>query len=264
MSDLSQVRDVIAQNLNTPVYPNGLNNPSIAGVPVTIYSGWPIRTELDKQLQLGNAVVSVYPKNQERDVTKFQRIFQSNTVTPATLVLTVNSRAETITITGTVSIPQAVMIIMNGIGYGYAVQANDTLSSIATNVAALIPGASALANVITLTSAHSIIARVSTAYTASEELGRVDRVFMITCWCTDENVRFLLGNAIDIYMRENYRIPMPDNFFAQVFYHNINDFDDLDKSLIYRRDLNYTVQYAVTLTTSVMSIVDPFVNLTLE
>lgn len=262
MADLSQIRDTIAENLQTPIYPNGLMMPSIAGVPVTINSGWPIRTQLDKQLQMGNAMVSVYPLKNERVVTKFQRNYIPNTPTPATLVMTVETVdiVTTVTITGTVTIPQSVMLILNKIGYAYAVLETDTLDTIASSLAALIPGATSLDNVITLPQSYSIIARVSTNYTASAELARVDRLFMITCWCPSEAIRFLLGNAIDIYMKENYRIPMVDNFFAQVFYHNTDDTDMLDKSLIYRRDLNYTIQYATTVTNDYATITDPFVN----
>ena len=261
MSDLSEVRNTIAQNLVTPIYPNGTSMPSIAGIPITINAGWPIRTNLDQQLQMGNGMVSVYPMKQERVVTKFQRKFYPNTYTAPTITLTVTG--QTVTVTGTVTIPQATMILANGLGYAYKILITDTRDTIAANTAALIAGATATGNVITLPSSYySIIARVSSNYPASQELARVDRLFMITIWVPDENSRFLLGNAIDIYMKQNYRIPMPDNFFAQVFYHNTDDTDMLDKSLIYRRDLNYTIQYATTVTENFASITDAFVQST--
>lgn len=259
MADLSQVRDTIAQNLNTPIYPNGTSKPSITGSNVAIVSGWPVRTNLDLRLQANTPVVSVYPKNQERVVTKFQRIYAPNTATAATLTAT--AVGNKVTIGGTVSLPQAVMVIYNGNGYSYQVQLGDTLTTIATALALLIPNATSLGAVITVLSPYQLIGRISTDYTASEELARVDRVFMITIWAPDENTRFILGNAIDVYMKLNYRIPIPaDNYFAQVFYHSTDDFDDLDKSLIYRRDLLYTVQYATTLTNDFTSISDPFVE----
>lgn len=259
MADLSQVRDTIAQNLVTPIYPNGTSQPSIANLPVTIVSGWPIRTNLDKELQLGHAMVSVYPMRQERPVTKFQRNYLPNTATPPTLVATVGH--YTVTITGTVTVPQVIMVIANKVGYAYKVLITDTLNTIAAGVASLIPGASSTNNVIFLPqSYYSIVANISTNYTASLELARMDRLFMITVWTIDEPSRFLIGQAIDIYMKENYRIPMPDNFFAQVFYHNTEDTDMLEKSLIYRRDLNYTIQYATTLTNNFTSISDAFVE----
>ena len=39
MASLGQVTQTIAQNLVTPIYPNGVDNPSIVGVQVTINDG---------------------------------------------------------------------------------------------------------------------------------------------------------------------------------------------------------------------------------
>lgn len=258
MASLLQVLETLAQNLETPIYPNGLLNPSIVGVQVTIESGWPIRSQLDRDLEDGKVHVSVYPTNNERVVTKFQRNFESLTLTDPTITLTVEN--NTVTVGGTVVIPQAVMLIVNGTGYGYQIQSSDTLQTIATNTAALIPGATATGTVITIPSAYDIVARLATPYTASQELSRSDRVFMITCWCPNPTIRATLESAIDIYMKQNYRIVLPDNYFAQVFYQGIKWTDMLEQSLIYRSDLSYTVQYATTVTNDYTSIADPFVN----
>lgn len=258
MSDLSAVLQQITQNLVTPIYPNGTGQPSVAGVQVTIEQGWPIRTQLDKDLEAGNAHVSVFPLNQERVVTKFQRLDIPLIQTAATLVLTVSG--YTVTITGTISTPQTVMIVSNGTGYAYAVQAGDTLNTIATNTAALIPGATATGNVITINGAWQLIARISTPYTAGEELARMDRVFMISVWSPNPTIRGTLENAIDIYMKENYRVVMPDDFYAQVFYHSTDWTDMLEKSLIYRSDLKYTIEYATTVINTYSTVADSYTN----
>jgi len=259
MADLSDVLNTIAQNLVTPIYPNGIDMPSIAGVQVTIGEGWPIRSQLDKDLQAGNAHVSVYPTDFERVMTKFQRDYQPNTVTAATLVLTV-SGTTSITITGTVTIPQTVVVVLNNVGYAYVVLSGDTLDTIATNTAALLPSATATGNVITLTNCYRLVARISVPYTASQEIARMDRILMISVWAPNPVIRATLGAAINIYMMENYRVPMVDNFFAQVFYHSDPWTDQLEKSLIYRRDLKYIIQYATTVTNTFISIADPFLN----
>lgn len=258
MSDLAAVIQTIAQNLVTPIYPNGTTNPSIAGVQVTINDGWPIRSQLDADLQSGFAHVSVYPTNQERVMTKFERVYELNTQTPTTIVLTVSGTS--VTVTGTISTPQVVMIIANSIGYAYAIQSNDTVNTIATNTAALIEGATATGNVLTIPSAYSLKAVVSTPYSASQEIARMDRVVMISVWAPNQVIRATLEAAIDVYMKENYRIPMPDNFFAQVFYLSMSWTDQLEKSLIYRSDLKYTIQYATTITNAFMSVADAFPN----
>lgn len=260
MADLSQVRDTFANNLNTPIYPNGTSMPSVCGVPVTINAGWPIRTNLDKQLQMGNAMVSLYPTKMERVVTTFQRNFIPNTFTSPTLTATVSTTKYTVVIGGTITLPQSIMVIVNGIGYAYQVQSLDTLDTIASALASLVPGAVAFHNTIYLQPSYELIARVSSNYTASAELSRIDLVFMITIWAPSEAIRFSLGNAIDIYMKENYRVPMVDNFFAQVFWKGVEDTDMLDKSLIYRRDLFYTIQYATTVTNNYAAITNAFVE----
>lgn len=259
MADLSQVLTTLTLQVAQAVYPNGTSQPSVAGVQVTVEEGWPISTQLDKDLALGYAHISVFPTNKERVVTKFERQYQPNTLTAATLVATVSG--QTITISGTVIIPQAVMVIVNGQtaqGYGYQVLINDTLSSIAAGIAVLIPGASAVGTVVTVPSAFDLVARIATNYTASEELGRQERVFMISVWAPTPNIRYLLGSAIDILFRQNYRIVLPDNFYAQVYYDHVEEIDILEQQLIYRRNLLYNVQYATTVTNNYTTITDPY------
>lgn len=260
MSSLQDVITTIAQNIVAPIYPNGTSDPSIISKDVSIITGWPVRNVLDSTLQAGNAQVSVYPTNHERVVTKFERNFLPLTETDATIIATVNIIAGTVTLTGSVTIPEALTIVVDGIGYSYQVVMGDTLDTIATNTAAIIPNATALANVITITGADSIISRIATPYSAAAELCRVDRMIMITSWASNPTDRTTLEAAIDVFMKENYRMTMPDGFIAQVFYHKTDWTDMLEKSLIYRSDLIYTIQYATTIENIYTTITYPFVN----
>jgi hypothetical protein len=259
MPDLSQVLTTVTLLVEQAVYPNSTSQPSVAGVQVTIEEGWPISTQLDQDIAAGNAHVSVFPTNKERVVTKFERVYQPNTLTPATLTATV--AGQTVTIGGTVTVPQAVMVIVNGQapqGYGYQVLITDTLDSIAAGIAALISGASAVGAVITIPSAFDLVARIATQYTASEELSRQDREFIISVWAPTPNIRYLLGSAIDIVFKQNYRIVLSDNYFGQIFYDHVEEVDMLEQQLIYRRNLFYTIQYPTTLTTTYTTITDPY------
>jgi len=259
MPDLSQVLTTVTLLAESAVYPSGTSQPSVAGVQVTVEEGWPISTQIDKDLAAGYAHVSVFPTNKERVVTKFEREFQPNQKTAATLTATVTG--QTITIGGTVTIPQAVMVIVNGQaaqGYGYQVLVNDTLDSIAAGIADLIPGSSAVGAVVTVPSAFDLVARIATAYTASEELSRQERVFMISVWAPNPNIRYLLGSAIDIAFKQNYRIVLPDNYYGQVFYSHVEEIDILEQQIIYRRNLFYNVQYPTTVTNTYTTITDPY------
>lgn len=258
MADLSDVLVKLEDLITQAVYPNGIDQPSVAGVGVVIEQGWPIRSKLDISLTMGNAHVSVFPTNKERVVTKFERVFIPIQKTPATISATV--LGQTVTIGGVVTIPpaQAVMVIVNNIGYAYQVLESDTLNSIASSLANIIPSATAVESVITIPIAKKLIARITTPYSAGQELGRQERVFMITVWAPNPTIRTLLGSAIDVFFRLNYRIVLSDDYFAQVFYSGVRDTDILQKSKIYRRDLDYNIQYATTRVEEFTTITDSF------
>lgn len=258
MAGLFDVLNTLASLVTTAVYPSGTGQPSVTGKQVTIQQGFPIRTQQDIDLIAGYSHVSVYPTSKERPVTKYQRDYQPLTMTAPTLTVTVSG--QTATIGGTISTPQAVILIVNKIGYGYQVQNTDTLNSIATNLAALIPGATATGNVITILSAYSLVGRLSTPYTAGEELRRVDRVFQIIIASPNPTDRAALINAIDVYLMLNYRITLSDGFTGMVFYADTRVDDMLEKQGEYQAILDFTIQYPTTLISTFTGIADPYVN----
>jgi LysM repeat protein len=258
MPGLFDVLATLAAQVTTACYPNGTSSPSVTGKQITIQQGFPIRVQQDIDLTAGHSHVYVYPTTKERVVTKFQRDFQPLTLTASTLTATVSG--ITVTIGGSVSTPQAVMVINNGTGYGYQVQSGDTLNSIATNVAALIPGASAVGPVITIPGSHSLIARIATNYSASEELARVERVFDIFIVSPNPTDRATILNAIDVYLKINFRIVGSDNFYLLLFYQDQPVIDMLEQEYVYKGILQYMVQYPTTVTNNYTTITDPFIN----
>ena len=261
MASLGQVLAVLTQNVTNAVYPNGLMQPSTAGVDTTIISGWPIRNKIDEILIANKALISVFPTNKVKIVTKFERVYQPITQTAPTLTATVSG--STVTIGGTVTLPQAVTVIYDGVGYSYQVLMGDTVNTIATAVAALIPGASAVGAVVTTVNPYQLVARIATAATSAYELSRQERVFLIRCWTTDPVVRDNLMNPIDIAFKENYRITLPDGFYgitwpiesAQPY------MDEWEKSLMLIGNLEYKVQYPTTSTDTFTTITDTKQNL---
>jgi len=261
MASLGDVLSVLTQNVTDAVYPNGLLQPSTAGIDTTIISAWPIRNDIDDILKSGKALISVFPTNKVKVVTKFERVYQDIETTQPTLTATV--LGQTITIAGTVSVPQAVTAIVDNVAYSYQVLISDTLTTIAANVAALIPGATSLGTVITLTNPYSVSTTIATAATSALELSRQERVFLIRCWTTDPIIRDNLMNPIDIAFKENYRIVLPDGFYgitwpmesAQAY------MDDWEKSLLIVGNLEYKVQYPTTLTNTFTTITSTKQNL---
>lgn len=260
MVSLGQVLTVLTNLVTSAVYPNGTGSASTAGVDTTIIAGWPIRNKIDEILRANKALISVFPTNKQKVVTKFERIYQPVTISEPTITADIDG--NTITLGGTVAVPQAVMAIVDGVGYGYQVLVNDTLSTIAAALAALIPGASAVGAVITLTSFYSVAVRVATNASAAYELSRQERVFLIRCWTNSPTVRDNLMNPIDIAFKENYRVVMPDGFWAPIFPMEAAEpfMDEWEKSLMVIGNLEYKVQYATTKTDNFTTITDTIEN----
>lgn len=260
MADLTDVQNALVGMVEQAVYPNGISQPSVAGVDVSIFPGWPIRNVLDDEMKAGNAMISVFTTNKVKDVTKFERVFQDVQAVPVTITATVVGNV--VTIGGTVSVPQAVMIVVDGVGYSYQVLITNTLDDIATALSLLIPNSIALGSTLTVDYKKSLIARIVTQISAAEELGRQERVFQITCWCNNPTIRSLLAPPIDIFFRLQYRFVLPDGFYCHMWWDNDTETDDLEIPLIYRRDLFFRVQYATTNTQTFTTVADNVLNVT--
>jgi hypothetical protein len=258
MADLSDVMTTLVNLAQTAVYPNGTGSPSVANVDVRIFPGWPIPASLDADLASGKANVSIYPTSMERNTTRFDLEWQDSIINPATLTLKVNN--NTVTVVGTVSIPQTCMVIVNGIGYAYSVQANDTLTTIAQGISVLISGSSSIGAVVTIPSAHSLVGNISTSGVGVQEVKRQERVFMISAWCPSDPIRTSIASAMDVLFSSTERITLPDNYFARIKYVNSHQTDMIEKYRCYRRDLNYAVEYATTKTQSEYTIADSYIN----
>jgi hypothetical protein len=258
MADLTDVLNTLSDSVSGFVYPTGKSNPSIAAVNVNIEPGWPVRETLDDQIRAGNALITIFPEETESIGPIFERVQVLNTQSAPTITATVS--VDTITIGGTVTLPQAIVTVVNGTNYGYALQEADTTDTIATNIAALLPSASAIGNVITVLGSYSLDTVVSTAYTSSVDLGRQNRSIMISCWCPTPQIRTTLGSAIIVYFKTNYRILLPDNFWANLFYQHTREIDMLEKQNVFRRDVIIRVLYATTSTQTDLTFVWPVAN----
>ena len=70
MASVLDVSNKLANMIQTIVYPNGINNVSIANVDIAIYVGWPIPKVLDSAMLANKIVVSIFPNAMERNVTR--------------------------------------------------------------------------------------------------------------------------------------------------------------------------------------------------
>lgn len=249
MADLSDVETALLTLIQTAVYPNSTSSPSVVNADVRIYRGWPIAAQLDSDLAAGRAHVSVYAQpNVERNTTRYQREEQTQTAPVHTLTGSVNGNA--VTIGGTVSTPQTVIVLCGTkFAFTYAVQSGDTLSTIAAAVAALIavqfPGTAAVGAVITIVGQPGVVqARIAGQGSTWTEQGRQDRGFQIGCWCPTPALRDVLVPAIDLALRKLDRITLVDGSSAHIRYERTFTSDEGEKVQVFRRDLFYMIEYA--------------------
>ena len=150
-----------------------------------------------------------------------------------------------VTVGGTVNGGEAATLKVNYLPYSYSVQASDTLATIAAALAALIPGATASGDVITLGDVFDIRAAVSVQVPMQAEIGRQCQVFMLTTWAPTPEARNLINQTMEVWFKEQPRILMPDNTWARLLYRGTIIQDTLQKQRIYRRNLLYEVEYAL-------------------
>jgi hypothetical protein len=264
VADLSDVADTLVQLIAGVLYPNGTSSPSsVCGIPVRVFAGWPLPRQVQEELQKNIASVSVYPRSEERNTTRYMDEWHQYGCNPTLLNLAVAS--QTVTVLGQVppaSNPHHVMLKVNGKPYPYLVKPTDTLAGIAAAlrdlVAGDIPEVTCFGAVITLpTTANLQAARVGVTQTVGNEVGRQQRVFQITAWANSPAMRTRVAKPVDTALRAMKRFALPDETWARLIYRSSPETDASQKEQVYRRDLFYLVEYA-TLETDVVNQITQF------
>jgi hypothetical protein len=245
MADFKDAGDALVTLLAGIAYPSGTSQPSITGVPVSVFQGWPNPQQLDADMAAGKAQISVWPTPNEIVAAGVLSLDWQEplTITPG---LSVVVSGQTVTLSGAASTPQNVALIVDNVPYSYAVQAGDTISSIAASLASLA-GASSVGAVITLPgTARHIAARSGTTGTITRETRRAERLFQIIIWANAPDKRDPLASAIDAALSTTFRLTLPDGSYGQLRYRSSVQNDSYQKQAVYRRDLMYAVEYATT------------------
>lgn len=260
MADISDVENALVALIAQTLYPNGTGQASAAGVPAKVYAGWPTQSQLDADMMGGTAHVTVFPRPEERNTTRYSKDWKQQSVNTPTLTMTISG--QTVTVGGIIPAannPHNVEVSANGQTFVYAVQVADTLTSIATALAVLIaagiPGTTSTGAVITLpNSARISAARVGVTGTMIREIRRQERLFQATIWADTPAHRDALAQLIDPVLAATPFLLLADQTAARLIYKGSPITDALQKAKLYRRDLLYTVEYGTTQTTTATQI----------
>lgn len=258
MADESQVLDALVGVISGALYPNGTNQPSAAGMPCRIYRGWPSAANLDADLAAGTSNISVFARNGvEQVVTRYEREWE--VLTPPVHTITLTISGSTLTVGGTVSTPQNLSVRAYGQPMvGYAVQANDTLSTIASALQGLLAAqgvSCSVAGPVVTAPGGFVFARVAGTGTLIRELRRQNKSIQVTLWCSSPANRDAVAKVIDPAMALINFIALPDGSSGLLRYERTTTDDAPEKELLWRRDLFYWVEYPTTQTMTAPEIV---------
>ncbi|MFZ0270992.1 MAG: hypothetical protein WAL34_03995 [Acidobacteriaceae bacterium] len=216
-----------------------------------LFRGWPIPANLDTDMAAGTVDVSIFPTRVETNATRYGKGYQALPLPAPTLTLTASG--DRLTVGGTVEVPQNVAALVKTaagtFGCSYGVQANNTLASIATGLAALINAdtpATSSGPVITIPAAILLTPRIGVVGTAVQELKRQRRNVMVSIWCPTPDLRDNAAKLLDPALAQNEFLTMPDGTACRLIYVGSPVTDSVQKENIYRRDLIYSAEYGTT------------------
>ena len=260
MADLTDVQSALVAEIAQALYPNGTAQSSAVSAACKVYPGWPVSASLDTDMAAGAVNISVFGTQMARAVTQMPAVWQTVGITATQLLATV--AGLTITLSGTITTPQAVTVLQGSQAWSYAVQATDSLPSICTGLAALIPGATSNGSTLTLASGPAPVVRFAQPATVLQEVGRQKQIFQVSVWAPNPALRAAVASLIDPQIRVNYRLTMPDGSAAEVRFVGSADDDSLDKRVTFVRHLRYEVEFATTQTQTTTTVTAPVVTVT--
>jgi hypothetical protein len=253
MADQADVEAALAALVANALYPNGTAAASVTGAVYRVYRvyrGYPASPVLDADLAAGVVHVSVVPAGGEvRNVTRYPRVWRE--VAPVTALLSVAVNGVSAVFSGNCAVGQLAGVLVNDAAFPYAVQANDSPATVASNLAAQIRTAGWIVDyagsTLGVPGADRFTARMVTGAGALQEIRRQVQEFKISMWCPDPAARDAVAPVIDLALGQVSFMPLADGSFGRVRFAGVTASDGSADADLYRRDLIYAVEYPTTL-----------------
>jgi len=250
MADQADVETALATIVANALYPNGTSAASAVGNVCRVYRGFPTASALDADLAVGIVHVSIAAaEGPVKNVTRYPRRWIS--VAPVVPILSVSVAQQSATFSGSCAVGQLAGVMVNDAIFPYAVQSNDSPSTVASNLAAMLRAAGWLVDyagtTIGLPEAEHFTARVVSGAGALQEIKRQIQEFKITLWCPDPTSRDAAAPVIDAALAELNFIPLVDGSYARLLFARTAAQDSAADATLYRRDLTYSAEYPTTL-----------------
>lgn len=242
MADTSDVEAAIAAQIVSVIAAHGY----LGSTPVNVQRGWPTEADVRSAVSQGIVMIRVHAiGGMSRDMTRFPRDWYEPG--SAAVTLTASLSGTVITFGGTPAAGQQVGIVCQGAGYTYSVTSTDTLTTIASALAAAIPGATSSGAVLTLPgTGNPPTVSVGQSGTAQVETWRAQQVFVVPVWAPTAALRDALFEAILPAVSLTYRMTLPDGTIATLMEAQASGPDDRpSRAQEWRRDLRLSYDWPV-------------------
>lgn len=258
MADISDITAYLETAAAAAVYPNGTGQPSVAAMDVRIFEGWPLPDQLD--LDVAGMVAGNPPTPRASGPVANVSIFtmlgmnaQVYQIQDHVLIIAqpVYGIALTVangvtTFAGAPNTGEYVTIIINRSDV-YSATGATAAEIIATLIASInikYPLASSTSSTITIPNTYALVVRQGGVGTLGKVTHRQKQSIMISVWAPNHASRSLLAKAIDVAIKNQNIVTMPDTSQVLICYNRTNLSDEKQMATIYRRDLIYDVEYA--------------------
>jgi hypothetical protein len=251
MADQSDVEVALVNAVSLALYPNGASEASVPGPDCRIYRGWPNSAALDADLRAAKINVTIFPgSGASRTTTRYAEHWTGAAPLPT---LTVMVDGTSVTFGGGADVGQIAGVLIDGVSYAYRTGAGDTPQSVAANIAAMARRKSIVRltySTLSIPGAGDLVARVVADAHVQQEVRRQEQGFRITCWCSTPATRDTAATIIDQALSSQHFLTLADGTTGRLTYAGTTVFDQSQNAKLYRRDLNYNVEYATVISST--------------
>lgn len=249
MAELADVEQALVSAILAAAYPNGVNSMSSLGVPLRIYRGRPTNATLIADRSTGTVDVSVFAiPDSTRNTTRWGVQIE---IVPSAPTLTVAVSGNSATFLGVASPGDLAGVLIKQQAFVYQAQAGDSAGLVAASLADAVRAHMICwlsGTTLTVPGAFSFVSRTASSLIALEEWSRQEQGFQVSIWSPTPKLRDGVAQLIGGSLVQTSFLTLADGTGGRIRYRSTANYDTDQASSIYRRDLNYDVEYGTTIT----------------
>jgi hypothetical protein len=250
MADVSSIAQALAYACAELVFPDGLSAPSVTGRQTVVRRGWLLPSDLFTAQSVRNNVdyvtVTSSLKHYRPHPEPLGRPWREAAFIAPTVSVTVSGSTATVALQAG-AVPVGVVGVRatpddgEPVVASYAVQADDTVETIAEGLASALP------EVAVSGGSMSIKGRIEAQVAGFGRSIRVTRRqtqgFTVSIWTSNAGARDALGSALDEALASLGWLSTMDGAQALLTFEGAGDVDTMQTQALYRRDLTYSVTF---------------------